>query len=271
MRVKLLAAAGAAALLTLIVSPAQAAKIAVFGANGIGTYYAGLGNTVTYVTVGQLGTAGFLDSFDAFVMTRDSDSFGDGLSVAAAANVKSFVGGTGNIVLFNGDFADGLTGGDANTTKLFSNALSYVAAGGHGFIGEFNGAVSAFASNGDGLNPIGLVAGSAGVLGYGFGGSTGAINATSYGIGSPLLAGVSLPYNDNYVEFGSQLSGYNPAKVILAFDSGNPALIASNVQSISEGAGGVPEPVTWGLMLMGFAFAGLALRRARRQDAATTA
>ncbi len=34
------------------------------------------------------------------------------------------------------------------------------------------------------------------------------------------------------------------------------------------GAGGVPEPATWGLMLTGFGLAGSALRRRRAMDAA---
>lgn len=261
MKLEFLAAAAVSAILAIgAAAPSQASTLAVFGNNSIGNYYAGLGNSVTFVSNADLGNAGFLDSFDAFVMTRDGFSFGTGLTAAAASNVKSFVGTTGNVVLFNGDFSDGIAGNDANTKKLFSNALDYVTPGGHGFIGEFNGAVSAFASNSSGFSPLGFVDGAAGPLGYCNGGSCGVVSATAQGMLSPLLVGVSLPYDDNSVEFGSQLSGYNPLKVVLTFDNGNPALIASNIRNISVG---VPEPATWGLMIMGFGGIGAALRRRR--------
>jgi len=263
MKTKLLAAAAVSAMFVIgAAAPSQAANLAVFGNNSIGNYYAGLGNSVSFVSDAQLSSAGFLNSFDAFVMTRDGFSFGTGLSVAAAVNVKSFVGATGNVVLFNGDFSDGIAGNDANTKQLFSNALAFATLGGKGFIGEFNGAVSAFASNSSGFTPLGFVNGAAGPLGGGNGGSSGAINATPQGMSNPLLAGVNLPYNDTSVEFGADLSGFNPAGVVLAFDNGNPALIASNSRTISV-PGVVPEPGTWALMIGGFGMAGAMLRRRR--------
>ena len=84
-----LALAGAA--LLAAASGAQAANLAVFGQNFIGGLYDD-SHTVTYVTDAQLATAGFLDSYDAFVYTRDGYSFGVGLSVAAAANAEGLLG-----------------------------------------------------------------------------------------------------------------------------------------------------------------------------------
>ena len=143
-RVTLAVLAASAALAT----PASAADLAVFGNNNIATLY-GASHTVSIVTDAQLSTPGFLNSvdFDAFVFTRDGSSFGNGLSVAAAANVKNYV--TGNVVLFNGDFQDDI--GAAQTDQLFNQALTYVLNNpGGGYIGEYIGSFSAFASNDDG-------------------------------------------------------------------------------------------------------------------------
>lgn len=238
---------------------ADAATLAVFGNNPIGARYAASGNTVTYVTNTQLATAGFLNSFDAFVYTRDGSSFGSSLTTAAAANVNSFV--TKNIVLFNGDFADDIPT-SSNTSRLFDNALAYVLSGGAGgYIGEYTGSFAAFASNASGLSPIGLVAGTSGPSGAGLGGANGSVNVTAAGAGSSLLTGVTLPYNPGAVEFSATATGVNPASVVLAFDNGNAALIASSRASISSSA--VPEPATWAMMLVGFAGVGASMRRRR--------
>ncbi|MBL8769820.1 MAG: PEP-CTERM sorting domain-containing protein [Phenylobacterium sp.] len=259
---KFTAAAAAVALAAGVASSASAANLAIFGQNNIGSWYTGLGHSVTYVSDAQLATSGFLNSYDAFVYTRDGSSFGVGLSATAAANVKAYV--SGNVVLFNGDFQDGL-GSDATTGQLFTNAINYVLSNpGGGYIGEYRGSFAAFATNDQGINPIGLVQGNAGPHGGGEGGSSGNVNATAIGAASSLLAGVSLPYNDTQVEFGATVTGYNPNRVILEFDNGNPALIASNVDSISAG---VPEPSTWAMMLMGFGGVGALLRGARRRFA----
>lgn len=250
---------GAASLASLaIASPALAANLAIFGANNIGTLYSG-SNTVTYVTDTQLATAGFLDSFDAFVYTRDGFSFGVGLSVQAAANVKAFV--TGNIVLFNGDWQDDI--GNAGTDNLFNNALTYVLGGaGKGYIGEYRGAFAAYSSNDDGNNPIGLIDGHSGVSGFAQGGSDGDIDLTAFGMGNPITNGTPFPYNPAAVEFGAQLDGENPAKVLARFANGNAALIAGEVSQISNP---VPEASTWMMMVAGFGFAGSAVRYRRRK------
>ena len=247
----------AAAVASTAISSASAASLAIFGQNNIGTLYDN-SHTVTYVSDAQLATAGFLNSYDAFVYTRDGFSFGVGLSLAAAANVKSFV--TGNIVLFNGDFQDDI--GAVGTDNLFLNALTYVLGGaGKGYIGEYRGAFGAYSANGDGNNPIGLVNGTSGVSGSGQGGSALEISLTPAGVGNAITAGTPFPYNPAAVEFGAALSGENPAKVLARFANGNAAIIASEVGQISAG---VPEPTTWAMMLLGFGLMGAALRRRQK-------
>lgn len=251
---KILAAVSLSVISIGLAAPADAADLAIFGNNNIATYYTSLGNNVTIVTDAQLATAGYLNGFDAFVYTRDGYSFGSSLSVAAAANVKTYV--TGNVVLFSADFQDDI--GDADTNALFKNALNYVLATPHGYIGEFNGALAAFASNAQGFTPIGLVNGAAGVLGNGLGGSAGDVSITPIGASSSIVTGVSATYNPAGVEYGFDEAGYNPNKVIAAFTNGNPAIIASGVDVISAA---VPEPATWAMMIGGFALAGSAMRR----------
>lgn len=122
-----------------------AGNIAVFGDNATDDFLAGLGHSVTLVSDSQLATPGFLNSFDLFYMTRNGFSYGTGLSAAAAANVYSWVLGA-RFVLLNADFADGI--GDATINQLTANAVNWVLAGGsRGYVGEFNGSVSALTSN----------------------------------------------------------------------------------------------------------------------------
>lgn len=253
--------AAALATASLFVTPVSAADLAIFGMNDIGNLYSSAHN-VTYVTDAQLATFGFLDSFDAFVYTRDGSSFGEGLSVAAAANVRSFV--TGNVVLFNGDFQDDI--GAPNTDLLFNNALDYILSGGPGgYLGEYRGAFAAYTSNADGNNPIGLVQGMSGPSGQGQGGSALDIDLTSVGASHPVTAGVSFPYDPAAVEFGAALSGENPERVLARFANGNAAIIASPVGSIS----GVPEPATWALMLLGLGSVGGMVRTRKRRQKIT--
>ena len=252
--------AGAALALGLATG-ADAANLAIFGSNNIATFY-GASNSVSIVNDSQLSTPGFLNAYDAFIYTRDGYSFGQGLSVAAAANVKSFV--KGNIILLNGDFQDDI--GQAATDALFSNALAYVLSGGPGgYLGEYRGSFAAFSSNADGNNPIGLVNGSAGSSGGGQGGSDGEVEITAAGLSSPVVAGVPFPYNPGAVEFGATVTGINPAKVLAQFSNGNPAIVAGNIDNISIPLpSGVPEPATWGMLILGFFGIGGALRSRRR-------
>jgi hypothetical protein len=260
----LLAAAGSVSLMA-VATPASAATLAVFGNNAIAGLYSGGGNSVTLVSDADLATAGFLNGFDAFVYTRDGYSFGNSLSAAAAANVKSYV--TGNVVLLNGDFADDI--GTSQTDQLFNQALSYILGGsGHGYLGEFNGSFAAFSSSAS-YTPIGLVDGSAGPPCNGCGGSDGDILLTAAGAVSPVTAGVPFPYNPGQVEFGSDLTGVNPAKVLAIFDNGNPAIVASSIGEISVSS--VPEPSTWAMMLFGFGAIGVSMRRKAKQTLAMRA
>lgn len=258
MKLKLLAGALCALAFT---SQASAANLAIFGNNNIATLY-GASHTVTIVTDAQIATAGFLDSYDAFVFTRNGSDFGIPLTVAAAAAVKNYV--AGNIILFNGDFQDDI--GAVQTDNLFNNALDFVLSNSAGgYIGEYIGSFSAFASNDDGYSPIGLVEGHAGVSGFAQGGSEGDVLITAAGLLSPVTAGVGFPYNPGAVEYSAAVDGVNPAKVLARFENGNAAIIAGNVADISD-PGAVPEPSTWAMMLLGFGAVG-GLIRSRRSRA----
>ena len=246
----------------IVALPAQAADIAIFGDNEIGSYYSsasGGSHAVTYVSDAQLSSAGFLDAFDLFVYTRDGSSFGTTISAAAAANVKTFV--KGNVVLLNGDFQDDL---DTSSTKaLFSNVLQFLLSNPKGgYLGEYTGSFAAFASNQSGLSPIGLVNGSSGPSGGGQGGSDGEVQLTAAGASSGIFSGVPFPYNPGAVEYGANATGVNPTKVLAQFDNGNPAIIASGVEEISvPPVSAIPEPSTYAMMLLGMMGVVAAARR----------
>ncbi len=239
-------------------SSASAGSIAIFGDNGIDNYLATLGHSVTLVSDSQLATSGFLSSFDAFFMTRAGSSFGTGLSLAASANVSSFVGSSGNVVLLNGDFADGV-GSDASIQALIANSVTYALASGRGFIGEFNGSVAALTSNSNGFNPLGLISGSAGSLGSGAGGSSLALYKTAAGASHSITSGLANGYNPPSVEFGASMSGLSGVSVLATFgEGGNAAVIIREGQPAAVPEGGSV------LALVGLGFGLMALARRRR-------
>jgi hypothetical protein len=240
----------------------QAAVIAVFGDNATDDLLSSLGHTVSLVTDADLATAGFLDAFDALFVTRDGFSFGSGLSAGAAANVIAYVGATGNVVLLNADFADDI--GDPNTDLIYANAATFAAASGHGYVGEFNGAVMALASNSDGFLPLGLIPGAAGPLGFDNGGSGGSVSIAPAGVGHPVLSGVTLPYDPAGVEFGADAVGVPAGLVLATFDGGNPAIIALAGTDVAA----VPEPSSMVVFALGSMGVFGAWRRRRMKKAA---
>lgn len=204
---------------------ANAASFAVFGDNGIDNLINGLGgHSATLVTNAEVETPNFLNSFDGFVYTRAGASLGTPLSAVASAAVSTFV--TGNVVLMLGDFADGI--GNATVDTLWGNVVNFAASGPKSFIGEFNGAVAALSSNSNATPPLNLVAGSAGPLGSGNGGSNGNLNTGASPDAATILSGVSMPFNPASVEFGATISGFVPGQVVAAWDNGNPAIIAAS-------------------------------------------
>jgi hypothetical protein len=239
---------------------ANAQQIAVFGDNEIDNLINTIpGFTATLVTDGQLATPGFLNSFSAFVYTRNGSSFTAALSAAAAANVSAYVGTVGNIVLLNGDFADPLPG-DSNVAQLVRNSVTFAAASGRGYVGELGGAGAAL-SSASGLTPLGLIAGTAGAQNGGAGGSGGSVTATPAGAGSTVFSGVTLPTNPGGVEFGQEITGVNSSLVYATWsDSPNsPAVIVRPGTGVSNVA---PEPAS--VALMGLALVGGIAARRRR-------
>ncbi len=229
-------------------NPAAATAIAVFGDNNTDEFINTLGGmTATVVTDAQIATPGFLAGFDAFVYTRDGASFGTSLTAAAAAAVKSFV--TGNVTLFVGDFADGISS-DTNIQTLYTNALNFITTGGKGYLGEFTGAVAALTSNSDGLAALDLISGTAGALGGGNGNADGRLVAVQ--AGHPVLAGAGLPINPPDVEFGALVT-VDASVVVAEFvnDGTSPGIVVGAV-----GSNDVPAPGTLALLAAGLATLG---------------
>lgn len=239
-------------------TPANALSIAVFGNNNIDDYINTLpGYSATLVSDAQLSTAGFLNSYDAFFMTRDGSSFGSGLSAAASANVASYVGSIGNVVLLNGDFADSVPS-DSTINTLVQNSVSYAAASHHGFIGEFNGTAAALTANGNGFVPIGLISGTAGALAGGGGGSGGSLYKTAVGASHVVTSSLADGYNPAAVEFGASISGVSPTLILATWGvDGEAAVIAK-----AGTAAAVPDAgASIGLLGIALAILGAAKRR----------
>lgn len=228
-----------AAMLSVVAfsTSANATSVAVLGDNAIDDYINSLGGSysATLVSDAQVATPGFLSSFDVFLMTRNGFSFGSGLSAGAASEAMSYVGPSGNVVLLNADFADSIPG-DATIAALLKNSIDYAASSGNGFVGEFNGAVSGLTANGNGFSPLGFIAGTAGALGLGAGGSGGALYKTPVGAGHTVTSFLSDGYNPGAVEFGATISGAAAINVLATFgEGGNPAVL------VREGVRGVPD------------------------------
>ena len=202
-------------------------RIAVFGDNATNDFInAQFGpGSATLVTDAQLATPGFLNVFDAFYYTRNGTSLGTSLSAAAAANVESYVGGDGSVVLLDADFADAL-GSSPFVDTLTRNAVLFAAESGHGYIGEFNGAFAALNSNSSGLRPLGIIDGAAGAFTTA---GIGAITPTAAGSGNALLRGLTFPTDPDSVELSVPIAGLDPNAILAQF-AGAPAVIARQGQ-----------------------------------------
>ncbi len=273
MRRKLLLILLALALVVGAALQAQAAEFAVWldgnnadptgGGSGILTsltnsFGAGSWNLVT---TSDLETPGFLNSYKAVVVSRYDSAFGTSLSAAAAANVQAFVGAAGTpnqgaVAVFTNDAADNFYGSssgdpyDANLNQLFVNAAGFAAASGHGFIGEFNGAVMAMTSNSAGFASIGLLSGNASST-YSIAPEQFTYDVGPIGSGNAIDAGVTFPFTDSDTStFLTKVTNALPGNIVDIYTNpstnGDPAVLAN-----SPAIHGVPEPGTVFLALLG--------------------
>lgn len=91
----------------------------------------------------------------------------------------------------------------------------------------------------------------------------------------PVMTGAWVSQNTISQSNGNQQSGETNGRLTLTFDKPIDSVVLgsnSNSFEISEIAGGVPEPASWALMILGVGGAGAALRgQRRRQGAVATA
>ena len=224
----------------------------------------------------DLDTPGFLNSFDALVMSRFDSAFGvNTLDAAAITNIQSYVGlagdpGQGGVAVFTNDAADTFVGSgsgdpaDLNTTQLFINMATFAAASGHGYVGEYNGGAMAFESNANG-SALGLLTGDAGLLGFQSIGSF-VYAPGPVGAGNPIDAGVTFPFTDGETStFGMVVTGADPNNIVDVYSVDNPDFdgvpaVVANKFVISGGHPGVPDAASTGLLCL-FSLVGLAAVR----------
>jgi hypothetical protein len=88
------------------------------------------------------------------------------------------------------------------------------------------------------------------------------------GAGDPLLHYISIKQGDGYELFydaAGFASGTTYSFALNDYFPNNPGV--SHI-TVYDDAGAVPEPATWGLMLLGFAGVGAAMRRSRKSKPA---
>lgn len=245
-------------LAAVAISPAWAAKIAVFGDNANLLSYVSGSNTVQVVSDAQLLDANFLtaNSFDTFIYVYDDQGnlLTPNLSPTAASTVNSFV--TGNIALFTSDLTDTNFPGDASNT-LMDNALSF--AGNRGFIGILTGACAAMTSNSVGLQAIGLLDGSCTRVGLGPGGDALRIVQP----GSPIANGVDLSSDLGEAHQFFATITLNDESLIVARNTIAGAPGIPSVIGFERRTAAVDEPSA--LALFGFGLVVAAFARRRRQ------
>jgi hypothetical protein len=193
------------------------------------------------VSTSQLDTPGFLSAngFNVVIVSRYDSSFGTSLDATAAANISAYVGPAnsptqGGVVTLTNDAGDnfyGATSGDpydANLDRLFTNGVQFAANTGHGYVGEFNGAVMAMTSNTAGFAAIGLLTGSADPVHWTpppFVYEVGPI-----GSGNPIDNGITFPFTDtDDTTYRTDITGGLASNIVDTYqDNGLPAVMANH-------------------------------------------
>lgn len=245
--------------------------------------------SATLVSTADLEKAGFLNAFDAVVISRFGSDTGKPLSSTAVANIQSYVGKDtdpkqGGVAVFTNDAADSLflppgtprsDPYDPNLNQLFINSAGLAAATHHGYIGELNGAVMAMSSNdAQGFPAIGLLPGVASNVEffsndpnlrfiYGVG---------PIGEGHPIDAGIDFPFATQETSlFLTFITDFKNGNIVDWYENDIPRLFHSPAVVANEAAIGgiippppsIPAPPT--LVLLGLGLMGLAAwKRGRR-------
>lgn len=220
----------------------------------------GAGST-TVVTNAQMATPGFLNNFDAVILTRYDSQFGNSVTAAAAAGIDAYVGvagspNQGGVATFTNDMGDNLYGStsgdpyDNNLNQLFVNAAADVAATHHGFIGELNGAIMAMATNSNGFVPLDLLQGNASSI-QNYSPNQFVYDLGPAGSSNAIDVGVTFPFTDSDTStFRTIITGADSSQIVdIYHDDGAPAVLANQGGLAPQQS--TPEPASLTLMSLG--------------------
>ena len=188
-----------------------------------------------------------------------------GAAMALVASAAAVSASAAELVT-NGGFETGDTSG---WTLTGNPGFSFVTAPGHsGQFAYFNGAVG---SSGVLSQTLATVAGQSYDFSFWLQNDGGTPNSFTASLGGVTLATFANAPGFAYTLFsGSVVAASDNGTLSFAFQQ-DPAYWRLDDVSLVSGAGGVPEPAAWGLMLIGFLGAGGAIRAGRRRQAAAAA